>query len=103
MLRWTRCKYFNCKRSYLFRHTDFPPEYNKLKELPAIFEQARFVVMSGILTKDQVKTLPEKLGLKSPKLISITPDRPNIFLEKKKKVKSNDVMFVYEDVFSRNA
>jgi hypothetical protein len=101
MLRWTRCKYFNCKRSYLFRHTDFPPEYNKLKELPAIFEQARFVVMSGTLTKDQVKTLPEKLGLKSPKLISITPDRPNIFLEKKIKVKSNDVMFVYEDVFKQ--
>jgi hypothetical protein len=57
--------------------------------------------MSGTLTKDQVKTLPEKLGLKSPKLISITPDRPNIFLEKKKKVKSNDVMFVYEDVFKQ--
>lgn len=57
--------------------------------------------MSGTLTKDQVKILPEKLGLKSPKLICITPDRPNIFLEKKKKVKSNDVMFVYEDVFKQ--
>ena len=94
-------KYFNCKFLYLFRHTDFRPDYNKLKELPAIFEQARFVAMSGTLTKDQVKTLPEKLGLKSPKLISINPDRPNIFLEKKKKVKSNDVMFVYEDVFKQ--
>jgi hypothetical protein len=41
--------------------------------------------------------LPEKLGLKSPKLISITPDRPNIFLEKKMKLKSNDVMFVYDE------
>jgi superfamily II DNA helicase RecQ len=55
--------------------------------------------MSDTLTKNQVKTLPEKLGLKSPKLISITPDRPNIFLEIKMKLKSNDVMFVYEDVF----
>ena len=76
-------KYFNCKFSYLFRHTYFQPDYNKLKELPAIFEQAIFVAMSGTLTKDKVKTLPEKLGLKSPKLISITPYRPNIFLEKK--------------------
>ena len=57
--------------------------------------------MSGTLTKDQVKTLHEKLGFKSSKLISITPDRPNIFLEKKMKVKSNDVMFVYEDVFQQ--
>jgi hypothetical protein len=48
-----------------------------IKQLGAIFEQARFVAMSDTLTKDQVKTLPEKLGLKSPKLISITPDRPN--------------------------
>jgi hypothetical protein len=60
-------KYVNCKFSYLFRHTDFWPDYNKLKELPAIYEQTRFVTMSGTLTKDQVTTLPEKLGLKSPK------------------------------------
>jgi hypothetical protein len=33
----------NKKKQSKISHTDFPPEYNKLKELPAIFEQARFV------------------------------------------------------------
>ena len=36
--------------------------------------------------------------MKSPKIISVTPDRPNIFLEEKMKVKSNDALYVYEDV-----
>jgi hypothetical protein len=51
------------------------PDYNKLKKLPAIFEQDRCVVMIGTLTKDQVTTLPEKLVLNSPKIISGTPER----------------------------
>lgn len=67
-------------------NTDIRTDYNELKEMPTIFELARFVAMSGTLTKDQVNTLPQKLELKSPKLISITPDRQNIFLEKKIKV-----------------
>lgn len=80
---------------------DVIPEYNKLKELAAIIEQDRFVNMIGILMKEQVTILSEKLGLKSPKIISVTPDRPNIFLEGKMKVKSNDVLYVDEDVFKQ--
>ncbi|CAG2216755.1 recQ [Mytilus edulis] len=55
--------------------------------------------MSGTMTKKQVENLPKKLGFKNIKIICISPDKENIFLEKKEKIVSKDVTSVYEHIF----
>jgi superfamily II DNA helicase RecQ len=67
--------------------------------LPAIFDRIPFIALSGTLTKDQMRTLPDILGLLCPALVQETPDRTNIFLSKIMKVKSSDMCGVYEEIF----
>lgn len=54
--------------------------------------------MSGTLTTEQKRTIPKQLGLDSYKLTEETPDRPNIFLEKYRKVSGSDVTSEYETI-----
>lgn len=54
--------------------------------------------MSGTLTTEQKRTKPKQLGLDSYKLTEETPDRPNIFLEKYRKVSGSDVTSEYETI-----
>lgn len=52
--------------------------------------------LRGTLTVSQKKTIPTQLGLESFHLIEHTPDRPNVFLIKKKKRQGTDVLNEYE-------
>ena len=38
--------------------------------------------MSGTITTDLLDKLPVILGMREPKVVSVNPDRPNIFLER---------------------
>lgn len=52
---------------------------------------------SGTLTVSQKKTIPKQLGgLENFHLIEHTPNRPNVFLIKKKKRQGTDVLNEYE-------
>ena len=51
------------------------------------------------MTSHQLKTIKGNLGLQDPVSIRLSPDKTNIFLDKREKVTSNDVVSVYESIF----
>lgn len=86
-----------CTFEYCFfwgRRTDF----KKLSGIKAFFPDVPLIGMSGTLTTEQKRTIPKQLGLDSYKLTEETPDRPNIFLEKYRKVSGSDVTSEYETI-----
>jgi len=46
--------------------------------LQEIFDGVPCIALSGTLTKDQLRTLPDIVGLLCPALVQETPDRTNI-------------------------
>lgn len=86
-----------CTFEYCFfwgRRTDF----KKLSGIKAFFPDVPLIGMSGTLTTEQKRTIPKQLGLDSYKLTEETPERPNIFLEKYRKVSGSDVTSEYETI-----
>lgn len=85
---------------YTFRGEEFRTAFKKLKTLPAVFEGTPILALSGTLTTDQMKKLPEILCLNNNfVIVQETPDRQNIFLQKVDKTKSADIEEVYEHIF----
>lgn len=59
------------------------------------------MALSGTLTVSQKKKLPEQLSLKNPRIVQESPDRSNIFLQKCMKIKSNDTIEIYEEIYKK--
>ena len=70
--------------------------YSKICELSGIFYKAKFIAMSGTLTVEETQSLPKKLGMRGCRLISKSPDKENMFLEKCEKTVSKDSLDVYK-------
>lgn len=73
-------------------------DFKKLSGIKAFFPDVPLIGMSGTLTSEQKRTIPKQLGLDSYKLPEETPDRPNMFLEKYRKVSGSDVTSEYETI-----
>lgn len=73
-------------------------DFKKPSGIKAFFPDVPLIGMSGTLTTEQKRTKPKQLGLDSYKLTEETPDRPNIFLEKYRKVSGSDVTSEYETI-----
>jgi ATP-dependent DNA helicase RecQ len=59
---------------------------------------AVLLALSGTLTMSQKESIPKQLGLKTFALVESSPDKPNIFLEKKRKESCKDVLGEYESI-----
>lgn len=78
------------------RGEEFRTAFKKLSGIKAFFPNAPLIGMSGTLTTEQKRTIPKQFGLDSYKLTEETPGRPNIFLEKYRKVSGSNVTSEYE-------
>lgn len=76
-----------------FRGEEFRTAFKKLRGIKSIFPN---VPVIGVSDTSHKKTIPKQLGLESFHLIEHTPDRPNVFLIKKKKRQGTDVLNEYE-------
>ena len=63
------------------------------------FQDVPFAALSGTLTVDQRKLLPSVLGLEDPTVVTETPDRPNIYLDRRPKLSTNSVVDAYESIY----
>lgn len=81
-----------------FRGEEFRTAFKKLRGIKSFFPNVPVIGLSGTLTVSQKKTIPKQLGLENFHLIEHTPDRPNIFLKKKKKGQGTDVLNEYEQI-----
>lgn len=79
-----------------FRGEEFRTAFKKLRGIKSIFKNVPVIGLSDTSTVSQKKTIPKQLGLEEFHLIEHTPDRPNIFLIKKKKGQGTDVLNEYE-------
>ena len=78
---------------------EFRRAFGELHTLPAFFPGVSHVAMSGTLTSVLKKRLPCVLGLFEPKIIEETPDRPNLFLDRKVKGSNVDIWSTYETIY----
>lgn len=79
-----------------FRGEEFRTAFKKLRGIKSIFKNVPVIGLSDTSTVSQKKTIPKQLGLESFHLIEHTPDRPYVFLIKKKKRQGTDVLNEYE-------
>jgi len=84
--------------SFFFRGEEFRTAFKKLGDLKVFFPDTPFVALSGTLTIPQKVNIPNILSLKQFTVIESIPDRPNIYLEKRKKESSDDVLSDYESI-----
>lgn len=87
------------KSSFIIRGEEFRTAFQKLKTLPAVFNDVPFMALSGTLPTSLMKELPNILGLNNPVTVQESPDRTNIFLKKLHKSKSGDTNEIYESIF----
>lgn len=80
------------------RGDEFRTAFKRLGTLKVFFPDVPFVALSGTLTREQKITIPKHLCLLKHEIIETTPDRPNIFLEKKQKQSGIDVLSQYEQI-----
>lgn len=80
------------------RGDEFRTAFKRLGTLKVFFPDVPFVALSGTLTREQKITIPKHLCLVKHEIIETTPDRPNIFLEKKQKQSGIDVLSQYEQI-----
>lgn len=80
-----------------FRGEESRTAFKKLRGIKSFFWNMPVIGLSGTLTVSQKKTIPKQLGgLENFHLIEHTPNRPNVFLIKKKKRQGTDVLNEYE-------
>ena len=64
---------------------DFRPAYSKLDVLCSIFPHVPVVALTATATPTIKSKIIQSVGMNEPKLIEITPDRPNIFFESRRR------------------
>ena len=64
-----------------FRGNQFRTAYQEVSSLPKFFRGIPYVAMSGTITTELMQRLPVVLGMGDPTIISVNPDRPNIYLD----------------------
>ena len=72
------------KLYYLFRK-DFRPCYAKIGVLGSLFPDVPIVALTATATTQRKKEIETSLGMHNPVIVESSPDRPNIFLESKKR------------------
>ena len=92
----TTC-YIHC--STYSRGKEFRTAFQEIHTLKAYFPSVPFAALSGTLTTEQLRTIPSALGLHKPVIIEENPDRPNIFLEVKKKPQADSTVDQYEGIY----
>ncbi|WAR25612.1 RECQ1-like protein [Mya arenaria] len=64
-----------------FRGDEFRPSFKRLGELTCIFPKAGHIALTATATPTKIKDLAAGLQYSSECVISLNPDRPNIYLE----------------------
>ena len=85
--------YFNC------RGTAFRSAFKPLHTLPSFFPNVPCIGLSGTLTKELKTRLPTILGMKNQIIVEKTPDKPNIYLKKVRKISSLDFRTIFENIY----
>ena len=83
----------------LYRGDKFRTAFSELHTLRAFFQDVPVAALSATLSSQQLKALPSILGLVEWQVVSASPDRTNIFLERKKKDTSESAVRTYERVY----
>jgi hypothetical protein len=82
----------------IYRGEEFRTAFKKLGSLKVFFPNVPFIALSGTLTVNQKKTIPAQLNLSNYTLIEESPDKPNIYFEKHRKLPCGDVQSEYEQI-----
>jgi hypothetical protein len=75
---------------YVFRAKDFRRAFGQLHTLPTFFSCC-VIALSATITRSTMEKLPQQLGMKMPESIIENPDKPNIFLDRRKKLPNVDI------------
>ena len=67
----------------LYRGTDFRPEFKKLYALKAIFPTLPVLAVTATATPSTTKMISQDLAMSNYRLVKESPDRPNLFLDRK--------------------
>ena len=74
----SRKHYSKC---FLCRGTKFRAAFQEVLTPPSFFQGVPYMEMSGTITTDLLDKLPTILGMWEPKVVSVNPERSNIFLD----------------------
>ena len=94
----SNCWLFN-EFFFFFRGKSFRMAFSELQSLRA-FVSCPFIALSATLTVELWSKLPKLLGMDSPKIISETPDKPNIYLQRIVKPPNIDIIECAESVYA---
>ena len=84
---------------FYFRSQKFRKSFKEIKTLRTFMPNAVRLGLSGTITENDKNALCRSLGFSNTKFHSVCPDRPNIFLEKIKRLKRSDVFSVAANIY----